>query len=39
MQWQHGDYAGVCKPSQQDKFLANCPNPDLLLQMLQYATR
>lgn len=37
MQLKQGDYSGVCKPSEQAKFLNNCPNPDLLLQMMQYA--
>lgn len=31
-----GDYPGVCKFSEQDKFLANCPDPDLVLNMMQY---
>jgi murein DD-endopeptidase MepM/ murein hydrolase activator NlpD len=28
-----GDYPGVCKYSERDRFLANCPDPDLILQM------
>jgi murein DD-endopeptidase MepM/ murein hydrolase activator NlpD len=31
-----GDYPGVCKFSEKDKWLANCPDPDLILQMNQY---
>jgi peptidoglycan LD-endopeptidase LytH len=33
--WQ-GDYPGVCKFSEKEKWLSNCPNPDLILQMNQY---
>jgi murein DD-endopeptidase MepM/ murein hydrolase activator NlpD len=38
MQGKKGDYPGVCKYSERDKYLANCPDPDLILQMMQYAT-
>jgi murein DD-endopeptidase MepM/ murein hydrolase activator NlpD len=31
-----GDYPGVCKYSEREKYLLNCPDPDLLLQMNQY---
>jgi murein DD-endopeptidase MepM/ murein hydrolase activator NlpD len=31
-----GDYPGVCKLSEQEKYLANCPDPDLILQMNKY---
>jgi murein DD-endopeptidase MepM/ murein hydrolase activator NlpD len=31
-----GDYPGVCKYSEREKYLANCPDPDLILQMNQY---
>jgi murein DD-endopeptidase MepM/ murein hydrolase activator NlpD len=31
-----GDYPGVCKLSQREMYLANCPNPDLILRMNQY---
>lgn len=37
MQWKRGDYPGVCKLSEQEKYLTNCPDPDLILQMMQYA--
>lgn len=32
-----GDYAGVCKYSEREKYLSNSPDPDVILQMLQYA--
>ena len=32
-----GDYPGVCRNSQKEKYLANCPDPDLILQMMKYA--
>ncbi len=32
-----GDYPGVCENSQKQNYLANCPNPDNILQMMQYA--
>lgn len=28
-----GDYPGVCKLSEREKYLANCPNPDTILQL------
>lgn len=28
-----GDYPGVCKLSEKEKFLENCPDPDIILQM------
>ncbi|MEO5783710.1 MAG: peptidoglycan DD-metalloendopeptidase family protein [Ginsengibacter sp.] len=31
-----GDYPGVCKLSEAEKYLANCPDPDLILNMMQY---
>jgi murein DD-endopeptidase MepM/ murein hydrolase activator NlpD len=31
-----GDYPGVCKYSEREKYLSNCPDPDLILQMNQY---
>lgn len=34
-----GDYPGVCKFSERDKYLGNCPDPDLILQMMQYAVK
>jgi peptidoglycan LD-endopeptidase LytH len=32
----NGDYPGVCKYSEREKYLLNCPDPDLILQMNQY---
>lgn len=32
-----GDYPGVCKYSERESYLSNCPDPDLILQMMQYA--
>ena len=32
-----GDYPGVCKYSEREKYLNNCPDPDLILQMMQFA--
>lgn len=34
MQFKEGDYPGVCKVSEAEKYLHNCPNPDLILNML-----
>ena len=31
-----GDYPGVCSLSEKEKYLANCPDPDLILQMNKY---
>jgi peptidoglycan LD-endopeptidase LytH len=38
MEGFYGDYPGVCKYSLRDRYLENCPDPDLILKMLQYAT-
>jgi peptidoglycan LD-endopeptidase LytH len=32
-----GDYPGVCKLSERELYLGNCPDPDLIIQMMQYA--
>jgi peptidoglycan LD-endopeptidase LytH len=32
-----GDYPGVCAYNERDIYLGNCPDPDLILQMNQYA--
>ncbi|MDB5192704.1 MAG: peptidoglycan DD-metalloendopeptidase family protein [Segetibacter sp.] len=32
-----GDYPGVCKLSERDTYLENCPDPDVILNMMQYA--
>jgi murein DD-endopeptidase MepM/ murein hydrolase activator NlpD len=34
MQGWKGDYPGVCKFSEKEQWLENCPDPDLILQML-----
>lgn len=31
-----GDYPGVCRYSDRTKYLTNCPNPDLILQLNRY---
>lgn len=31
-----GDYPGVCKYSEREKYLENCPDPDLILQLNRY---
>ena len=36
---QKGDYRGVCKYSERESYLLNCPDPDLILQMMQYANK
>jgi len=37
MEMKTGDYPGVCTPSDRERYLLNCPNPDLILQLMQYA--
>jgi murein DD-endopeptidase MepM/ murein hydrolase activator NlpD len=37
MEGMKGDYPGVCKFSERALYLANCPNPDVLLQMMNRA--
>jgi peptidoglycan LD-endopeptidase LytH len=37
-EWK-GDYPGVCKISEKDQYLQNCPDPDLILGMMTYAVR
>jgi peptidoglycan LD-endopeptidase LytH len=34
MQGMKGDYPGVCAYSERERYLSNCPNPDLLLGMM-----
>lgn len=36
MEGYKGDYPGVCKFSERETWLANCPDPDFVLDMLQY---
>jgi peptidoglycan LD-endopeptidase LytH len=33
-----GDYPGVCRFSDKDSYLSNSPDPDLILQMMRYAS-
>ena len=37
MELKKGDYPGVCTISEREKYLSNCPNPDFILGMMQYA--
>lgn len=37
MHSQKGDYRGVCKFSEREKYLLKSPDPDLILGMMQYA--
>jgi murein DD-endopeptidase MepM/ murein hydrolase activator NlpD len=37
LQGWKGDYPGVCAFSEREKYLANCPDPDFMLNMMQYA--
>ncbi len=39
MQGWEGDYPGVCKFSEREQWLNNCPDPDLVLQMNKYIRR
>ena len=32
-----GDFLGVCKQSERELYLHNCPNPDIILQLMQFA--
>ncbi|MBW8686599.1 peptidoglycan DD-metalloendopeptidase family protein [Chitinophaga rhizophila] len=34
MEGKQGDYPGVCRYSQREQYLANCPDPDLILQLM-----
>ncbi len=36
MQFKEGDYPGVCKVSEKDFYLTNCPDADLILNMTKY---
>jgi len=38
MRIMKGDYPGVCTLAEREKYLANCPDPDLIVQMMQYTT-
>ncbi len=39
MQGWEGDYPGVCKYSEREKWLGNCPDPDLILHLTPNAER
>lgn len=39
LELKKGDYPGVCRYSEREKYLANCPDPDLVLQMNRYLKR
>ena len=34
-----GDYPGVCKFSERESYLGNCPDPDLILKMMHLASK
>jgi peptidoglycan LD-endopeptidase LytH len=36
MGYKEGDYPGVCKYSEREKYLLNSPDPDIILQMMKY---
>lgn len=36
MELKEGDYPGVCALAERDKYLKNCPDADLILQLMQY---
>jgi murein DD-endopeptidase MepM/ murein hydrolase activator NlpD len=36
MELREGDYPGVCRYSERDKYLSNCPDPDLILQLNRF---
>jgi murein DD-endopeptidase MepM/ murein hydrolase activator NlpD len=38
MEGYFGDYPGVCAYSEKEKYLSNCPDPDLLIGMMKFAT-
>lgn len=35
MQGKNGDYPGVCKNSEREFYIKNCPDPDIVLNMIQ----
>jgi peptidoglycan LD-endopeptidase LytH len=37
MELKEGDYPGVAKLSEKEKYAANCPDPDLILNMMKFA--
>lgn len=36
MNLKEGDYPGVCTINESEKYLQNCPNPDVILNLMQY---
>lgn len=38
MELYEGDYPGVCRYSEREKYLNNCPDPDVILQLNRYLT-
>lgn len=36
MEMKQGDYPGVCRFSEKEKYLNNCPDPDLILQLNRF---
>lgn len=36
LEMNRGDYPGVCSYGKKEKYLNNCPDPDLVLNMMQY---
>ncbi len=39
MEGMRGDYPGVCKFSEREKYLSNCPDPDVVLRMMLFSTQ
>lgn len=37
LELKEGDYPGVCKPSEKEYYLNNCPDPDLIINMMQFS--
>lgn len=37
IEMRKGDYPGVCAYGEKDKYLQNCPDPDLVLNMMRYS--
>lgn len=35
MEFKKGDYPGVCRISERERYLKNCPDPDLILKMME----
>ncbi len=39
MEGKYGDYPGVCKLSEREYYLNNCPDPDSILRMMPFAVK